>query len=400
MIPADIDYLGDSGTFIDSSDRKRALALALAHERDRIVRFCIRYTGSAEAAEDLAQDTLVEAWRHVDRLRTSDGIGFWLTAIARNVCRRWRTRQQRPLVLLTTTVHSALDELADDVDFEVALEREELAELLDRALGQLPAGTRTTLIEKYIYERPQSEIARRLGVSEGAVELRLHRGKLALRRLLTTSLSQEAAEYGIGTRTEAQWNETHIWCPLCGRRRLRARLAPGHRAFLLDCPDCSSDRLPLGHWEDPAVISGLKGYKPMLTRLSILDHEYYRRGIRDGVAPCRTCGAPTVVERSVPDGMVTLLGTTRGLVLRCQSCFTTRYCSPEALVCSLPEFQQFWHRHPRVHRLPPQDVEAEGQDATVTRIESLSGSASFTAVWARDSYQVLHLYGGGTSAPK
>ena len=400
MIPAKIDYQSDLGALIDPSDRKGALASALAHERDRIVRFCTRYTGSADAAEDLAQETLIEAWRHAERLRALDGIGFWLTAIARNVCRRWRERQQRPLVLLTTTVHSALDELADDADFEVALERQELAELLDRALGQLPPETRTTLIEKYIYERPQSEIARRLGVSEGAVELRLHRGKLALRRLLTTSLSHEAAEYGIAAQAEVQWNETRIWCPHCGRRRLLARLESGHGAFLLHCPDCSTDRLPLGHWEDPAVISGLKGYKPMLTRLATLDHQYYRQGIRDGVAPCRSCGAPTVVERLVPEDLAALFGNTRGLVLRCQSCFTTRYCSPEALVCSLPEFQRFWHRHPRVHRLPPQEVEAEGQAASVTRIESLSGSASFTVVWAHDSYQVLHLYGGETGATR
>jgi hypothetical protein len=148
------------------------------------------------------------------------------------------------------------------------------------------------------------------------------------------------------------------------------------------------------------VISGLKGYKPMLTRLATLDHEYYRQGIRDGIAPCRTCGAPTAVERVVPEDLVALLGTTRGLVLRCQSCFTTRYCSPEALVCSLPEFQRFWHRHPRVHRLPPQEVEAEGQAATVTRIESLSGLASFTVVWAHDSYQVLYLDGSETGVTR
>ena len=148
------------------------------------------------------------------------------------------------------------------------------------------------------------------------------------------------------------------------------------------------------------MISGLKGYKPMVTRLAILDHQYYRQGIQDGVAPCRTCGAPTVVERLVPENLATLFGNTRGLVLRCQSCFTTRYCSPEALVCSLPEFQRFWHRHPRVHRLPPQEVEAEGQAATVTRIESLSDPATFTAVWAHDSYRVLHLHGDETGATR
>src|SRR5215469_158186 len=113
MIPAEMDYQSDSETQVDPSDREGALTSALAHERGRIVRYCARYTGSADAAEDLAQETLVEAWRHAERLRAPDGMGLWLTAIARNVCRRWRERQQRPLVLLTTTVHSALDELAD-----------------------------------------------------------------------------------------------------------------------------------------------------------------------------------------------------------------------------------------------------------------------------------------------
>jgi RNA polymerase sigma factor (sigma-70 family) len=396
MIPAEIVYPGDSPESPDLGDRNRALAAALSQERDRIVRFCARFTGSPDSAEDLAQETLIEAWRHAYKLRTLEGVTSWTLAIARNVCLRWRQRQQRPIVRLTRTLQTELDDPAtEDWDLQVALERQELADLLDRALGQLPPRTRTTLVEKYIHERSQSEIAERLGVSEGAVELRLRRGKLALRRLLTTTLQPEASAYGVShMMVEESWNETRIWCPRCGRRRLRARLTQGHRAFLLDCPSCCSEELPLGHWEDPEAICGLKGYKPILTRLSTLDHLYYRQGLRDGIARCRTCGTLTPVERSVPYDLAERFGTTLGLVVRCHACDVTRFASAEALVCSLPEFRRFWREHPRVRRVAPQQVEAEGQLATITQIESLTDAATLTVVWAQQSYQVLRIYGG------
>ncbi|MBI3971765.1 MAG: sigma-70 family RNA polymerase sigma factor [Chloroflexi bacterium] len=65
---------------------------------------------------------------------------------------------------------------------ELELERAELADLLDRAMALLPPETRLVLVERLIEQIPQAEVALRLGLSEGAVEARLHRGKLALRR--------------------------------------------------------------------------------------------------------------------------------------------------------------------------------------------------------------------------
>jgi RNA polymerase sigma-70 factor (ECF subfamily) len=396
MIPAEKVYPGEIGESPDLGAGNTALELALSQQRERIVRFCARFTGSTDAAEDLAQETLIEAWRHAYKLRTLEAAGPWTLAIARNVCMRWRQRQQRPIVRLTSPLQTELDEpTTGDWDLQVALERHELAELLDRAMSQLPPRTRTTLIEKYIYERPQSEIAQRLGVSEGAVELRLRRGKLALRRLLTTTLEHEATAYGIShVINQEQWNETRIWCPRCGCRRLRARLSPGHGAFLLACPACNNEELPLGHWEDPEAIHGLKGYRPILTRLTTFDHLYYRQGLRDGMALCRTCGSPTPVERSVPHDLAARFGTNLGLVVRCHVCDVTRFVSAEALVCSLPEFRRFWRAHPRVRRAASQQVEAEGQTATITRIESLTDAAALTVVWANQSYQVLGIYGG------
>jgi len=48
------------------------LAAILPRERDRLVRLCAKLTGDAAAAEDLAQETLLAAWRQVDTLRNPD----------------------------------------------------------------------------------------------------------------------------------------------------------------------------------------------------------------------------------------------------------------------------------------------------------------------------------------
>ena len=64
-------------------------------DRRRLVRLCGRLSGSYDAAEDLAQETLLEAWRHLEKLEDPDGYWQWLTALARNVCLRWGRKQGR-----------------------------------------------------------------------------------------------------------------------------------------------------------------------------------------------------------------------------------------------------------------------------------------------------------------
>src|SRR3954452_9361688 len=65
--------------------------------RRRLVRLCERLTGDRHAAEDLAQETLLEAWRNAHKLHDPTGADHWLAAIARNVCLRWaRSRGREP----------------------------------------------------------------------------------------------------------------------------------------------------------------------------------------------------------------------------------------------------------------------------------------------------------------
>src|SRR5258706_4364406 len=80
-----------------ASAADETLDMALAAERARLVRLCARLIGNPDAAEDLAQETLLEAWRSLAKLRTPDGLVPWLNAIARNVCLRWARSQGREL---------------------------------------------------------------------------------------------------------------------------------------------------------------------------------------------------------------------------------------------------------------------------------------------------------------
>src|SRR5579862_7888316 len=208
--------------------------IAWQGERVRLVRLCASLTGNSNAAEDLAQEALLEAWRHRDALRQPEKFSQWLTGVARNVCLRWARQHGRDLthtVSLTSGETGASEdappiiEPADSFDLEVELERQELATLLDRALASLPAETRAALLAHYIEESPLAEIAARWGVNTSVVAMRLQRGKLALRRLLATELSDDLAGYGL-SETAGLWEETRLWCTNCGQRRLQGRYLP------------------------------------------------------------------------------------------------------------------------------------------------------------------------------
>ncbi len=182
-------------------------------EWTRLVRLCAIITNDREAAEDLAQETMLEAWRHQHALRDPEKQTQWLSGIARNVCLRWQRKLGRELAH-SAVVHApsfgqemaVLEEtLADDYDIEVELERKELIELLDRAMAALPQETRTVLVKRYVEESPLAEVAAQLGTNTSAVAMRLQRGKLALRRMLMKEMSQDISPYRVFTTDE--WEE-------------------------------------------------------------------------------------------------------------------------------------------------------------------------------------------------
>ena len=113
------------------------LADILAQEHIRLVRLCANLTGNAEVAEDLAQETVLTAWDNREKIYDLQGVTYWLTATARNICLRWLRSNHRHNNHLTTTASNLIDEenasvdksleaAADPFDLEIILEQKEL----------------------------------------------------------------------------------------------------------------------------------------------------------------------------------------------------------------------------------------------------------------------------------
>ena len=372
--------------------------LALHAERARLVRLCACLTGNSDAAEDLAQETLVEAWRHAHKLHDPSGRDRWLAAIARNVCCRWSRARGRELARhahepLDTNAAEPVDGPADELDVEVDLERHELAQLLDRALALLPAATRQVLIESYVEESPQAEVAARLGLSEGAVAMRLQRGKLALRRVLAADLAQEAAAYGLIDEAVQEWRETRIWCSSCGQRRYMGAFNQRTGALVLRCPACSHSGFNLGQAARGEPLHGGKGHKSALFRHIAWAEGYFRQALAHGMVPCWRCWRPVPARMGMPNYVPPAMRHLRGMYVVCDGCGCANDVSLAGLVLWSPAGRRFWRVHPRLRTLPEREVEAAGCAAIVTSFESVTDGARLDVVSARDSYEILSVHG-------
>ena len=373
----------------------------LADERARVVRLCARLSGDIDAADDLAQETLVEAWRNRHKLCDADGQGrqAWLFAIAQRVCLRWRRSRGRDAAHLVVAHHDdavgaePLERLAGQDDLERELEHGELAELLDRALALLPSQTRDVLIARYIQETPLGELAERLGLNEGAVAVRLHRGRLALRRVLSSDLREEAAAYGLSAPQDDGWQETRIWCSYCGRCRLMGRYDAERGHLVLRCPGCPSptDFPYLDHVDHNGLLAGVKTLKPALNRVMDWANTYYRRGLAEGAVRCARCGRPAVLDRGLDPSASAPPREEPGIHVIC-SCSPLNQTTLQGMALYTPEGQRFWREHPRIFALPQRAVEFAGRDAIVAGYASIADAARLDVLFDRDTYSILQVF--------
>ncbi|MBC8141023.1 MAG: sigma-70 family RNA polymerase sigma factor, partial [Armatimonadetes bacterium] len=213
-------------------------------ERDRLYTVCLRLTGNADAADDLAQETVLIGLRRVATNNAPRDWSPYLFGIARKLCAAWRARRgldEAYTVSLEGEPALADFALADMTapDPLATLLQDEREQLLDAALLMLKDTARQTLIARYVDGLPLREIAEQSGVSENAATVRVHRGLDALRNVLQTTLRPQAAAHGLLPAEAAQgWRETLLFCPRCGQNRLQGRFVPGAK-FALRCPTCT-----------------------------------------------------------------------------------------------------------------------------------------------------------------
>jgi RNA polymerase sigma-70 factor (ECF subfamily) len=146
---------------------------------DVLWRYCLRLVGNDRAhAEDVAQETLLRAWRHRDVLDgSSAATRAWLFTVARNiVIDDWRSRRSHPETPVADVPESRT---TDDTTDQLLL-----SWVVAEALTHLSADHRTVLLECYYRGRSVAEVSRRLGVPEGTVKSRTHYALRALKLAL------------------------------------------------------------------------------------------------------------------------------------------------------------------------------------------------------------------------
>lgn len=147
----------------------------IAVHMDDLYRFAYWLCGSRSVAEDLVQETLIRAWKSIDRLKDAKAAKGWLLTIVRRENARRFERIQLEVADVPTEGLAATH-----ADYDTTTE----AFVLRRALDQLPPEYREPLLMQVIYGYSQKEIAKHLGISDAGAGTRLFRAREKMRALL------------------------------------------------------------------------------------------------------------------------------------------------------------------------------------------------------------------------
>ena len=165
-----------------------AVRILFEKYRPRVYRVCLHYTGNAEDARDIVQETFVRAFKAVGQFRGDSALSTWLTRIAMNLCLNFR-RDRR-------TAANLLDQREDVVRMnmppvaprgpEEEVRRKELADKIRRLVSTLPKRERMAFVMKFYNDMKIREISVAMKISEGTVKSFLHRAVVTLREALAT----------------------------------------------------------------------------------------------------------------------------------------------------------------------------------------------------------------------
>jgi RNA polymerase sigma-70 factor, ECF subfamily len=176
-----------------------ATAEQLEQYRRELTGYCYRMLGSAFEAEDAVQETMLRAWRSLDRFEGRSALKSWLYRIATNVCfdaLAGRERRARPMDLgpAEEPLFENLAELPEvtwitplPTPDELAEQRETLRLAFVAALQHLPPKQRAALVLCEVLKWQASEAAELLETSVASVNSALQRARATLATADTTA---------------------------------------------------------------------------------------------------------------------------------------------------------------------------------------------------------------------
>lgn len=159
----------------------------------------LRLTGDPDEAEGVLQTTFIKVCEALPRFDGASSLSTWIYRIATNEG-LMLLRQRKPQVdldAIAETLH--IDELPHSNEkwspdpLRAALNGE-LRQQIERAIAELPEPLRVVMILRDLEDQSTEATAAQLGLSPGAVKVRLHRARTRLRELLTHYMSTHTPE--------------------------------------------------------------------------------------------------------------------------------------------------------------------------------------------------------------
>ncbi|WP_206686259.1 RNA polymerase sigma factor [Kribbella qitaiheensis] len=151
-----------------------------AADREAVLGYLLRRTGSRHDAADLLADTFLVAWRRLDEVPGGDQTRPWLYGVARRTLANHRRGEDRR--------HALADKLRGELAESAPTRAPDLDDSpAGRAFRELPEQDRELLSLVAWEELDNAQIATALGCSRNAVRIRLHRARKRFAKLLTAT---------------------------------------------------------------------------------------------------------------------------------------------------------------------------------------------------------------------
>ena len=166
---------GDDTAFGILVDKYKGAVHALAY----------RKIGDFHTAEEITQDTFLQAYQKLSTLKDWRHFPGWLYTIASRFCLMWLRKHRLPMQSIDVAEKEHVDSIS-----QVKYANERTRQTVHSALEELPESQRTVLTLHYLGGMTAREIARFLGTSHGAILDRLYRARLQLRKELIPMMRQ------------------------------------------------------------------------------------------------------------------------------------------------------------------------------------------------------------------
>ena len=160
-----------------------AFGILLRRHQKSVHALVWRKIGDFHTAEDITQDTFLQAYKKLSTLKNHNQFAGWLYVIADRLCIDWSRKRRLPTQSLEDTPVEEIERasythhVAEQQQTEIAEHRHELVKKL---LAKLPESERTVVTLYYLGEMTTKEIGKFLGVSVDTIKSRLRRGRKRL----------------------------------------------------------------------------------------------------------------------------------------------------------------------------------------------------------------------------